>query len=99
MSHATRVAEPRRRCGTGPERLLESEPDGGSHHCATRGTTALKIVYPNDASTASLVALAATADSDILFIGDARVKIEPSARMFERMTQVMRDTLAGWVYS
>src|SRR4030095_7771475 len=39
------------------------------------------------------------ASSDILFIGDPRVNIEPGDRMFERMTQVMHDTGAGWVYS
>src|SRR5215475_9164282 len=39
------------------------------------------------------------ASSDILFIGDPRVNIEPGDRMFDRMTQVIRDTGAGWVYS
>jgi len=34
----------------------------------------------------------------VLFIGDARVRVEPGDRMFERMTQVMRDTGAAWVY-
>jgi len=43
--------------------------------------------------------LAASADSHILFIGDSRVNFEPGSRMFERMTQVIRDTGAGMVYS
>jgi len=59
----------------------------------------LNILYPRDPSTASLLELAAKAASDIVFIGDSRVRIEPGPRMFERMTQVMRDTDAGWVYS
>jgi GT2 family glycosyltransferase len=59
----------------------------------------LKIVYPRDPSSQSLIELAAAATSDILFIGDSRVDIEPGERMFERMTQVMHETGAGWVYS
>jgi Glycosyl transferase family 2 len=59
----------------------------------------LKIAFPRDASSASLLELAGTANSDVLFIGDPRVNIEPGERMFERMSQVMRETGAGWVYS
>ena len=59
----------------------------------------MNIAYPRDASSASLLELAATAASDVLFIGDSRVNIEPEPRMFERMTQVLRDTGAGWAYS
>src|SRR5262245_54208505 len=57
------------------------------------------IVYPRDPSSESLLELAAAATSEILFIGDSRVNIEPGERMFERMTQVMQETGAGWVYS
>jgi len=57
------------------------------------------IVYPRDASSESLLELAEAATSDILFIGDSRVNIEPGERMFERMAQVMHATDAGWVYS
>ena len=59
----------------------------------------MNIAYPRDASSASLLDLAASVRSDIVFIGDPRVRIEPGPRMFERMTQVARDTGAGWVYS
>ena len=59
----------------------------------------MKIAFPRDASSASLLELAGTANSDVLFIGDPRVNIEPGERMFERMSQVMRETGAGWVYS
>jgi hypothetical protein len=59
----------------------------------------LKIDYPNDASTASLRELTASSTSDILFIGDPRVTVEPGARMFERMAQVIHDSGAGLVYS
>jgi GT2 family glycosyltransferase len=38
-------------------------------------------------------------ESDVIFLGDPRVKIDPGPRMFERMIQVARDTGAGWVYS
>jgi GT2 family glycosyltransferase len=59
----------------------------------------MKIVYPNDGSSAALLELAGSCTSDVLFIGDPHVNIEPGPRMFERMMQVMRDTGAGWVYS
>src|SRR6058998_3822235 len=59
----------------------------------------MKLVYPDDSSSASLRKLVRDADSDIVFIGDPRLRIEPGPRMFERMTQVMRETGAGWVYS
>jgi hypothetical protein len=58
-----------------------------------------EIVYPRDGSSAALLELAASSRSDVLFIGDPRVNIEPSQTMFSRMWQVMRDTGAGWVYS
>ena len=59
----------------------------------------MNIVYPNDASSASLLELAAQTGSDILFIGDPKVNIEPTEHMFARMAQVIQDTGAGWVYS
>jgi hypothetical protein len=59
----------------------------------------LNIVCPRDASSASLLELAAAASDDVLFIGDSRVDIDPGPRMFERMRQVIRDTGAGLVYS
>jgi len=59
----------------------------------------LSIVYPKDTSSAGLIELAAAASSDILFIGDPRVNIEPGDRMFERISQVMDETGAAWVYS
>ena len=59
----------------------------------------MNIAYPRDASSASIERLVESATSDILFIGDSRVNIEPGARMFERMAQVIRDSAAGWVYS
>jgi len=59
----------------------------------------LKIAFPKDASSASLLELAAAANSDVLFLGDPRVDIEPGERMFERMSQVMHETGAAWVYS
>ena len=57
----------------------------------------MNIVYPADQSTASLRELIERAKSDVLFIGDPRVEINPGARMFERMEQVIRDGGAGMV--
>jgi hypothetical protein len=57
------------------------------------------VVYPEDDSAASIRKLIDEADSDVLFIGDPRVTIEPGPRMFDRMTEVVRETRAGLVYS
>ncbi len=59
----------------------------------------MKITYPKDYSSASILELINAADSDVLFLGDPRVRIEPGLRMFDRMTQVMRESGCGWVYS
>ena len=59
----------------------------------------MNIAYPSDGSTATLLNVLAEADSGVAFIGDPLVNIEPGPRMFERMTQVIRETGAGWVYS
>jgi len=59
----------------------------------------LNIVYPNDYSSASIQHVLDAADSDVLFLGDPRVAIEPGPRMLERMAQVIRETGAGWVYA
>jgi hypothetical protein len=58
-----------------------------------------QVVYPKDFSSASIQELLDAADSDILFIGDPRVNIEPGPRMWDRMAQVLRDSSAGWVYA
>jgi GT2 family glycosyltransferase len=57
------------------------------------------ITYPEDYSSASIRKLLEDADSDVLFIGDPRVAIEPGPQMFDRMTQVLRESRAGIVYS
>lgn len=59
----------------------------------------MKIVYPADPSPASISDLVGRAESDILFIGDSRVNIDPGPRMFERMSQIIRDFGAGIVFS
>ena len=59
----------------------------------------MKIVYPKDYSSAGIQALLDAADSEVLFLGDPRVHIEPGPRMLERMAQVISETGAGWVYS
>ncbi|HYK63956.1 MAG TPA: glycosyltransferase family A protein [Patescibacteria group bacterium] len=59
----------------------------------------MKIVYPEDYSSGSIQRLLDAADSDVLFLGDPRVNVEPAPRMFERMAQVIRETGAGWVYT
>jgi Glycosyl transferase family 2 len=59
----------------------------------------VNIVYPKYYSSASIQAILDAADSEVLFLGDPRVSIEPGPRMFERMTRVLRETGAGWVYA
>jgi len=59
----------------------------------------VKIVYPEDYSSASIQRLIDAADSDVLFVGDPRVSIEPGPRMFDRIAQVIRESGAGWVYA
>ncbi len=59
----------------------------------------MNIIYPKDYSAASIQAVLDTADSEVLFLGDPRVTIEPGPRLFERMTRVLRETGAGLVYS
>jgi hypothetical protein len=59
----------------------------------------MKIVYPKDYSSASIQRALDVADSDVLFLGDPRVNVEPGPRTFDRMAQVIRETAAGWVYA
>jgi hypothetical protein len=59
----------------------------------------VNIIYPKDYSSASIQRILETADSDVLFLGDPRVNIDPGPRMFDRMAQVIRETGAGWVYA
>jgi Glycosyl transferase family 2 len=59
----------------------------------------VNITYPEDHSSASIQRLLDTARSDVLFLGDPLVNIEPEPRMFDRMAQVIRETGAGWVYA
>ena len=58
-----------------------------------------QLAYPNDQSSKSIQEVINAADSDIVFIGDPRVDIQPGPRMFDRIAQVIRDSGAGWVYS
>ncbi len=59
----------------------------------------MNLVYPEDYSSTTIQRLLDAADSDVLFLGDPRVNIEPGRRMFDRMAQLMRETGAGWVYA
>jgi hypothetical protein len=59
----------------------------------------VKLVYPKDYSSASIQQLLDAADSDVLFVCDPRVSIDPGPRMFDRIAQVIRETGAGWVYA
>ncbi|HUO06475.1 MAG TPA: glycosyltransferase family A protein [Candidatus Binataceae bacterium] len=59
----------------------------------------MNIVISKDYSSASMQRIFDAADSDVVFIGDPRVKINPGSRMFDRMTQVIRDTGCGLVYA
>jgi GT2 family glycosyltransferase len=55
--------------------------------------------FPADPSSSAVAELVACAGADALFLVDPRVTVEPGPRMLERMTQVVRETGAGWVYS
>jgi hypothetical protein len=44
------------------------------------------LTYPKDLSSASISEILAQAAGDVLFIGDPRVRIEPRADMFERLS-------------
>jgi hypothetical protein len=57
------------------------------------------ILCPKDHSSKSLEALLHGAGSEVIFLGDPRVTIDPGPHMFDRMAQVMRETGAGLVYS
>lgn len=59
----------------------------------------MNIIYPKDSSSASIQGVLDAADSDVLFLGDPRVNIEPGPHMFDRMARVIRETGAGWVYA
>jgi hypothetical protein len=59
----------------------------------------LKIVYPTDYSSATIRGHLDSAQSDVLFLGDPRVNIDPGPRMVERMGQVLLENRAGWVYA
>jgi GT2 family glycosyltransferase len=57
------------------------------------------VFLPDHSSETVRRILAQAASTDVLFIGDPRVDIEPEAGAFERMAQVVRDSRAGIVYS
>ncbi len=59
----------------------------------------MNVLHPMPASSSGLAALLSAADSDVLFLADPRVTVAAGPRMVERMTQVLCDTGAGWVYS
>jgi hypothetical protein len=59
----------------------------------------MNIVYPKDQSSADIQEVFAAADSEVLFIGDPRVSVQPGPRMFDRMAQVVQCAAAGWVYA
>ena len=59
----------------------------------------MKIVYPNDYSSATIQDLIHNAESDVVFIGDPRTSVQPGPRMFDRMADVVRESGAGWVYA
>ena len=59
----------------------------------------MTIIYPQDYSSKSLQAVLEAAASEVLFLGDPRVTIDPGPRMFDRAAQVMRESGAALVYS
>ena len=59
----------------------------------------MTIIYPQDYSSKSLQAVLEAAASEVLFLGDPRVTIDPGPRLFDRAAQVMRESGAALVYS
>ena len=59
----------------------------------------MNIVYPSDYSSSAVQGLLEAADSELLLIGDPRTSVEAGPRVVERMTQVVREGGAGWVYA
>jgi len=59
----------------------------------------VKIVCPTDYSSARIQHLLEAADSEVIFFGDPRERIEPGPLMCDRMAQLIRETGAGWVYA
>ncbi len=59
----------------------------------------MSALVPVPASSDALAALLAAAGDEVLFLADPRAAVTPGPRMFERLTQALRDTGAGWVYS
>jgi len=57
------------------------------------------ITSPQDQSSSTIRKLLENATSDVIFIGDPRVTITPSQRMFERMMRVLEESAAGMVYA
>ena len=50
-------------------------------------------------SSQTVAEMVANAPSDVMVIGDSRLQLEPANGMYERMTQIVRDTGAGMAYS
>jgi hypothetical protein len=57
------------------------------------------ITSPQDQSSSTIRELLKNATSDVIFIGDPRVTVTPSQRMFERMTRVLEESAAAMVYA
>lgn len=50
-------------------------------------------------SSETVAEMVANAASDVMVIGDSRLQIDPANGMYERMTQIVRDTGAGLAYA
>jgi hypothetical protein len=59
----------------------------------------VSLTFAPSHSSEAIRALVDAASGDILLLADPRVSVEPGARMFDRMRQVMGDAGAGIVYS
>lgn len=59
----------------------------------------MKIVHPQDYSSATIQDLFEAADSDALCVCDPRIQIDAAPRMLDRMAQVLRETGSALVYS
>jgi hypothetical protein len=61
--------------------------------------TPATFTYPKDLSSASISELLSQATSDILFIADPRVPINPKPELFDRLRKAIQTANAGLAYS
>src|SRR4029078_4021907 len=93
------------RCRTGTRRFSQIQSHVWLHSGPPRGS-GIRIIEDSlshndvwNSSSQSVAKIVANAPSDVIVIGDSRLQIDPAHGMYERMSQIARETGAGMVYS